>query len=218
MPYRLITAILLLSAFVLAGCARTFEADVARFHRLSAPQQQTVKIVAIDPDKQGSLEFEQYAGLVRAQLIDAGYRPTEGDADITVEFDWLVSEGREKVFSRPNYYGGYPYYGHGFFHPYGFRSSYYGGYYGGYGGYGYGGNQVYSVTVHSVRMTVAMVRSNDEVVFEGRADTTISNNDVPSVMPFLVQAMFTGFPGQSGQTQTVELKLPKGSKSSSTGY
>ncbi|WP_281299982.1 MULTISPECIES: DUF4136 domain-containing protein [unclassified Iodidimonas] len=209
--------VLLLSALTVAACAKTFEADVARFHRLEQPAGKSITIIPIDPEKKGSLEFEQYASLVRAQLIDAGYRPTEENADIRVELDWLVSDGREKIFSRPGYYGGYPYYGGSFYHPYGFRSGFghgfgghgFGGY--GYGGYGgYGGSQVYSVTVYSVRMTLAMLNPQDEVVFEGRADTTLNNTNLPEAMPYLVQAMFTNFPGESGRTQKVELELPKG--------
>jgi hypothetical protein len=212
---RLLGGLLLLTGLVLSGCASTFDADVARFHRLGPPTGKTVTIVAIDPAKVGSLEFEQYAGLVRARLMDMGYQPVSENADLQVELDWMVSEGREKIFSRPGYYDPYPYYHSRFYHPFGFHPRFYGsGFYGHgfYGAYGYRGNDVYSVTVYSVRMTMAMVNRDDEVMFEGRTDSVVRDPDMPSVMPYLVQAMFTDFPGQSGLTRTVEIEMAKGSK------
>jgi hypothetical protein len=38
----------------------------------------------------------------------------------------------------------------------------------------------------------------------------LNNTNLPEAMPYLVQAMFTNFPGESGRTQKVELELPKG--------
>ncbi|GAB4122137.1 MAG: hypothetical protein Kow00104_05920 [Rhodothalassiaceae bacterium] len=206
------TAAILLLGLALAGCATKFRADVAQFHKLGAPSSQSFKIVAIDPDKQGSLEFEQYAGLVRAELMDHGYQPTAADPDLIVEFDYLLSEGRERIYSRPGYYGGYPYYTGPFFHPYGFHGIGYAGYGGFYGGgYGYGGNNVYSTTVYSLRATLVIKRADGEIVYEGRADTTVGSTNLPEVMPWLVQAIFTDFPGESGRTRHVVLKLPKDS-------
>ncbi len=192
----------------LAGCARTFEADVSRFHRLTAPDSETIRIVPADPAKVGSLEFEQYAGLVRAQLIDAGYRPVAEDPDILAKLDWSVSEGREKIRSYPGYYDYYPYFG--FDHYGGFGHYGYGGFYPyyGYAGYGGYGGGVYSTTVRSVTLTLRLMRPTGEILFEGRAVSEIGKPDLPAVMPYLVQALFTDFPGESGRTQTVELKLP----------
>jgi len=218
MSIRIAPLFLFAAALLLAACAETFQADVARFHQLPQDSTQTFKIVAIDPDKSGSLEFEQYAGLLRAQLIDQGYRPVADDPDVLVEFDWILSEGREKVFSRPGYYGhhgfahgGFGRFGHGFGHfghggfGHGFGHGGFG--YGGFGGgYGYGGS--YSMTVHSLRATVSMLRPDGEVIFEGRADSVIGGPQLPEVMPYMVQALFTDFPGESGRTQLVELELP----------
>lgn len=218
MTIRIAPLFLFATALLLAGCAEKFQADVARFHQLPQDSAQTFKIVAIDPEKSGSLEFEQYAGLLRAQLIDQGYRPVAGDPDVLVEFDWILSEGREKVFSRPGYYGHHGFghgggFGHGRFgHGFGHGGFGHGGFghgfgHGGYGGYGgYGGS--YSMTVHSLRTTVSMLRPDGEAIFEGRADSVIGSPQLPEVMPYMVQALFTDFPGESGRTQVVELELP----------
>jgi ribosomal protein L35AE/L33A len=53
-------------------------------------------------------------------------------------------------------------------------------------------------------MALKMVRTADKAnLFEGRAETTASNNNLTSLMPNLVRAMFTEFPGTSGQTVRV---------------
>lgn len=220
MTIRIVPIFLIAAALLLVGCAQKFQADVARFHQLPQDSAQTFQIVAIDPDKTGSLEFEQYAGLLRAQLIDQGYRPVANNPDILVEFDWILSEGREKIFSRPGYYsshgfghGGFGHgrfghgrFGHGFGHG-GFGHGFgHGGHGGGYGGHG----GSYSMTVHSLRTTVSMLRPDGNVIFEGRADSVIGSPQLPEVMPYMVQALFTEFPGESGRTQVVELKLPDG--------
>lgn len=194
------------AALLAAGCTQTFEADVARFHSLDGGDAGTIRIAAKDPARQNSLEFRQYAGYVRAELQGEGFRAVSGDPDLRVLMDWTVSEGRERIYSRPGYYGVHPFhYRAGFFHGFhgfGFhhRSSY--------GGY-YGGSRVYSQTVRTVTLEIEMVRLGGESVFEGRAATTLSGApDLPAVMPYLAQALFADFPGESGRARRVELELP----------
>src|SRR3546814_1494938 len=49
------------------------------------------------------LEFAQYAGLVRQQLMAQGYAPAPSPsaASLVVELDYGVSGGREKIDTRP---------------------------------------------------------------------------------------------------------------------
>ena len=47
-----------------------------------------------------------------------------------------------------------------------------------------------------------------ERVFEGTARATSRSDDLPWLVPNLIQAMFTGFPGNSGQTVKVSIPLP----------
>ena len=65
-PSRLLIA--LAAVLMLAGCASKFRSDVSSWHRLPPPSGETFVIDAKDPHKQGSLEFQQYAGLVAAEL------------------------------------------------------------------------------------------------------------------------------------------------------
>lgn len=207
----------ILSGLLLSACARSFEADVARFHQLPVDGGETVKLVPADPDYHGSLEFEQYASLVRTELSGYGFQPVANDPDLIAELGWSLSEPRERVGSYGGHgghgigYGGHG--GHGFGHGgHGFGHGGRGfgghgfGHGGGYGG-GYGG--VFSTTIQDLTVSLTMQRPEGEVVFEGRAKTTIEGGaDLPAVMPYMTQALFTDFPGISGRTRTVELKLP----------
>ena len=58
---------------LLAGCAPTFEARVARFNVLPPPAGQSFAIAPRGPTEQNSLEFETYAALVRANLKSNGF-------------------------------------------------------------------------------------------------------------------------------------------------
>ena len=49
-------------------------------------------------------------------------------------------------------------------------------------------------------------RANGELLFEGNALMNDYRDRLPRVMPYLVDAMFTNFPGQSGETEVVRLE------------
>lgn len=195
---------------LLAACTSSIKSDVARFHNLPAASGESFLIVANDEAKDGSLEFAQYAGLIRARLMDVGYTPvTEGTPLLVVEVDYRISDGEEKIKSRPGYgygYGyGYGHFGHGFHsfhhfsHPYGL----------GYGGYS---SNIYSVTVYTRALDMDIVRADGEKLFEGRAVSVGRDNRLPEIMPYLVQAMFTNFPGESGVTKMVAIETPGGGR------
>jgi hypothetical protein len=59
-------------------------ADVSRYQRMPAPQGQTFVIQALDRNKQGGLEFSQYAGYVTQELARQGYQPATNPASATL--------------------------------------------------------------------------------------------------------------------------------------
>ena len=173
-----------------AACTEPFQARVARFQSLPAPSGQTFTIQSRDARKAGGLEFATYANLVTQRLEAAGFRPWGG-------------------------YGGFGYggfYGRG----YGFGGFGYGGF-GGYGPYGFGGfgdyPEVYSQTIYNSHVDLRINRAADNVaVFEGRAETVATTNDLTKLVPNLITAIFTNFPGNNGQTIRVQVdpKHPEG--------
>ena len=206
-----------------AACTEPFQARVARFQSLPAPQGQTFTIQSHDAHKAGGLEFATYANLVSRRLEAVGYRPAADarSATLVVNFDYAVTNPREKIETRPGFGYGYG--------PYGFGGFGYGGFYGrrfGYGGFGYGGfgypfgyggfgdyPEVYSETVYNSHVDLRINRTIDNVsVFEGRAETVATTNDLTKLVPNLITAIFTNFPGNSGQTIRVQVdpKHPEG--------
>ena len=49
-----------------------------------------------------------------------------------------------------------------------------------------------------------------KVLFEGQASSVGRDRELPKVMPVLIEAMFTNFPGQNGATERVKIKPGKG--------
>lgn len=197
---------------ILASCSNSIRSDVARFHNLPAPSGESFLIVAKDEAKDGGLEFAQYAGLIRARLMDVGYRPVvEGTPALVVEVDYRISDGEEKIRSRPGAgygfgyggYGGYGGFGHYSYHHYAYP------YWPGYGAYA---SNIYSVTVYTRALEMDIIRADGEKLFEGHAVSIGRDNRMPEIMPYLVQAMFTNFPGESGVTKVVEIEIPGGGR------
>lgn len=211
------------AALALAGCATPFKADVARFQsQLPAPQGQSFVVEAGNPALAGGIEFSQYANLVAGELTRYGYRPAApGErADLVVRMDYGVDKGRERVVSSPGFgdpwYGGY--YGRGFYRPvivrgprgrryvYGYRDPFlWGGF-----GPGWGGTDVTSYTVYTSGLNLQINRAADgSRLFEGQAEAQSRDNNLQTIVPNLVEAMFTGFPGNSGERVRITVAPPE---------
>lgn len=217
----LVAAPLLLAG--LAACATPFNAKVQRFAgALPAPAGQTYAIVAENPRDSGGIEFAQYADVVAAQMNRIGYVRTDpANAAMIVRFGYDVDKGRDRV--RSTGFGGDP-----FFSPwYGSRF--------GYGGFGYGGfhrpyyrrglwgygwqdpfffgsgyNDIDVVTVYTSEVDLTIDRKADGTrLFEGKAEAASRSNRLGYLVPNLVEAMFTGFPGNSGETVRISIAPEK---------
>lgn len=211
------------AALALAGCATPFRADVARFQSaLPIPQGQSFVVEASDPALAGGIEFEHYANQVAAEMTRYGYRPAAPgeEADLVVRMDYGVDNGKERVVSRPGFYD--PWYG-GF---YGARYSrpiivrgedgrrYVIGWHDPFlwGGFGprWGYNDVSSYTVYTSDLHLQINDADDgDRLFEGRAEAQSRDNDLTELVPNLVQAMFTGFPGNSGEKVRITVAPPE---------
>ncbi|MCB2088958.1 MAG: DUF4136 domain-containing protein [Sphingomonadaceae bacterium] len=196
----------------LAACATPFKADVSRFQsQLPAPQGQTFAVVADDPALAGGLEFSQYADMVEAQMARLGYTEAASpeSATLLVRFDYGVDKGRERVRStgfRDPFYD--PWYG--YYRPY--RSRFRSRLGWGYGFYDpwFGGNEVTSYTVYTSGIDVKIDRTADgERLFEGKAEALSTSNRLQYLVPNLVEAMFTDFPGNSGETVRISIAPEK---------
>lgn len=193
----------------LSACATGFPAEVQRFQAMPAPQGQSFAVVPDDPEKRGSLEFAQYADLVTRHLAAQGYRVAASpeSADLVVTLDYGVDEGRQRVVARPDPFG----YGWGFRRPFYSRFGAFGyrrhPFYWGwddpflYGPWGHGGYDIDTYTVYTSFLDMDIRRAADgQALFEGLAQARSRTDDLPVLVPNLIEAMFTGFPGNSGET------------------
>ncbi len=199
---------LLMSA---GGCATGFPAQVSRFQALPAPQGQSFYIQAAREEDRGGLEFSRYADLVRQGLIAQGYREASSPANATlaVTLEYGVDEGRERVVASPDPFG---YGGFGYGRPFYSRFGYFGRarhpfYWGWHDPFWGGGVDVRSYTVYRSYLDLDIRRTADgQAVFEGLAQAQSRTNQLQVLVPNLVEAMFTNFPGNSGET--VRITVP----------
>jgi len=214
---KLVAAASPLALLVLGACAQSFDARVNRFSMLPPPAQgETFTIQAEEQQLQGSIEFRSYAQLVAQQLERFGYRQATDPraANLVVSLDYFVDNGRERVTTTPGFTGWGPGWGWGWggwgrWGRWGFYDPFWGpGFAGGWGGAGWG-PEVRSYTVYNSQLRMEINRTNSgERLFEGTARATSRNDDLPWLVPNLIEAIFTGFPGNSGETIKVRIPQP----------
>src|SRR5690349_14050078 len=193
----------------LSACAQNLHTEVTRYQVMPAPAGQTFVVV---PDggmaSNGGLEFQRYAALVAQQLEARGYRPATNmqSANMIVALGYGVDQGQMRYQSDP--FGYDPFYGPSsrFYYPgfgrFGWGSPFYYGWYGG----GYGGNLDSYVEYHSQAELHIRAAGTNQPLFDGRAQARSQTNRLDVLVPDLVQALFTGFPGQNGET--VKITIP----------
>lgn len=202
----------------LSACATGLPTRVSRFQAMPAPQGESFVVEATDPDNRGGLEFAQYANIVRQQMVAQGYSEARSRADATlvVSLDYGVDQGRDRVVARadPFYGSGFGYRGFGYgggyrgfgYSPFYSRFGYYGGYrspfyWGWNDAFWGGGYDVDTYTVYTSHLDLDIKRVEDgQSVFEGTAQARSRTDELPVLVPNLIEAMFTGFPGNSGET------------------
>lgn len=194
---------------LLAGCATPFKADVARFQQMPAPQGQTFAVVADDPALGGGLEFQQYADMVAHELAQDGYVRTDNPASayLVVRVAYDVDNGREKIRSTGFHD---PFWGpHWGYSPYWRHRAFMYGYYDPFL-FGPGYSDIDSYTVYTSTLTMKIDRATDgKRLFEGTAKAQSLSNKLTYLVPNLVEAMFTNFPGNSGETVRVTIAPEK---------
>ena len=229
----LAAAALLGAAVALSGCATGLPTKVTRYSALPIPQGQSFYVVP-GAGTQPGLEFGRYAGIVSQQLAARGYRqaPSTAAADMLVKLSYGVDEGEREYsvdpfarsyYSDPFYRGYYdPFYGGFYGRPYWsrfgylgrYRSPFYFGwddpfwYHSPYAGYGRGfRDPIREYTVYHSAIELDIVRRADNApLFEGEAQARSQTDELGVLVPNLIEAMFTNFPGRNGET--VKITVP----------
>ena len=219
----------------LSGCATGLPTQVSRYQAMPAAAGQTFYIVPAEGGTPG-LEFGRFSSIVAQQLQARGYAPAGAPqlASMIVKLDYGVDEGTREYsvdpFARSRYgygpYGRYydpfggTYYGRPYWSRYGYwgsRSPFYYGwddpfwYYSPYAGYGPGfRDPIRSYTVYKSHLDMQIVRRADNApLFEGHAKARSQTDAAGVLVPNLIEAMFTGFPGRSGETVRITVPARK---------
>ena len=224
-------ALLGVAALGLSGCATGLPTKVTRYSA-AIPQGQTFYVVP-GPGVQTGLQFNGFAALVAQQMEAKGYRPAgaPGAADMLVQVSYNVDQGTTEYsvdpFVRSHYYS--PFY-RGFYDPF------YRGYYGrpywsryGYRGLrspfywgwddpfwynspysGFGADPIRSYTMYKSQLDLDIVRRVDNYeLFDGKAAARSQTDELGTLVPNLIEAMFTNFPGTNGETLKITVPARK---------
>jgi hypothetical protein len=203
---KILTLAAPVALLTLGGCMTGFPAQVQRFQAMPAPQGQSFVIQPADRENAGGLEFGQYADLVRRHLVGLGYSEARSasDASLVVTLDYGVDNGRDRVayYSSPFRYSGFGY--RPFYSRFGYfgrhRSPFFWGFHDPFWGDPFY-DEVRTYTIYTSYLDMDIRRTADgQSVFEGMAQARSRSDELPQLVPNLVEAMFTGFPGNSGET------------------
>ena len=219
--FKLATAVMLGAASIgLAGCATGFPAKVSRYQAMPAPVGQSFYVMPFNPNDVGGLEFARYSAMVSNMMRAQGYAqaPSPTAATMLVHMGYGVDDGQQVIVSDPFAYSrfgyggfGQPYYsrfGYGFGSPfyYGWNDPFW------YAPYG-GGIDTYTVYMSRLDLDIRR-RADNASLFEGHAKARSRTDELDKIVPNLVEAMFTGFPGRSGET--IKITVPPPAKRTSS--
>jgi len=209
---KILAAAAPLALLAASACTQPFQANVARFQAMPVPEGQTFSIEPINLRNEGGLEFAQYASLVSQRLATYGYRPAEGaKGQLVVKLDYGVDRGVQKTVSRPA--GGFSGWGGPWgYGPYGRRWGYGSAFYYGWDPLWYDpwmNQEIDTYTVYTSHVEMTIERAADgKRVFEGKAKARSLDDALPRLVPKLIEAMFTNFPGQSGEEVRITVAPP----------
>lgn len=222
MQVRLSVAIA--AAVVLSGCASyplPVQSNITEFHRLAPPTtQDTYAVLPWRKDLEGSLEFQTYATQLADGMRAKGFNvvPDGSPAKFAVFLDYGIDTGRTEVssYSIPQW-GVTGYSGAtttGTVSTFGSTSylnarttatpTY------GVTGYTQGttSQRVYRRFVNVDIVEVAADATAPKKVYEGKLRSEGICGALPVVMPVLLTALLTKFPGESGKPRTESIPLP----------
>ena len=220
-------ALLSVAALGLNACATGFPTQVSRYQAMPAPQGQSFFVVSADPAEAGGLEFTRYATQVAQAMQAQGYVPAVSPqaATMLVQLDYGVDQGQREVDIDPfanGYYGGgfggfySPYYRRGFygrpsysrFGYYGARSPFFYGWDDPFWGSSFDNTRVYTVYKSFLEVDIRR-RGDNAALFEGKAQARSQTDNLGVLVPNLIEAMFTGFPGRNGETVRITVPPPQ---------
>jgi hypothetical protein len=200
-PSRLAQAFAaLLLVGILTGCATTqsVSARVTSYQQWPADSTgQRYRFVVADPAQQNNLEYQNFQDMMRGGISPTGLVEAQQGQPARFEVSFKYGVAQTQITVRrpydPYFYGGY---GPGF----------YGGRYGGPWG-GFWGPDWVDVPAVAYRNSLAVeirdASQGGKEVYRATAYSVSDGDELLKVMPYLVRAIFDGFPGNNGSERRV---------------
>ena len=192
----------------LAGCAtgpQLIHTQVTTFNDWASLPAEKTYVFSRTLEFQSSLELRSYEDMVRDELTLQGFRlaadPSRAQLAVTLRPSVSTTQVRVRdpwpadPFWRP-YGGWYGRRGIGWYDPYwAFPDSF----------------SDYTIDVFRSRLELDI---DSKAVagrryYEGRVESTGETGSLPAVMPYLIRALFSDFPGNNGQTRRVDVPMDR---------
>ena len=199
----------LLAAALLAGCAlgpQIVQTQVTNYNEWSALPADRSFAFARTLEYQSSLEVKSYEDIVRDELVLKGFKfvaePTQANLIVTLRPSSTTTRLRVRdPWPIDPFWGSYG----------GFYGRRFGGWYGPYGPYGFDNFNSYPVDVvqRRLEMDIDSRATAGKRYYEGRVETSSDAEAFKDIAPAMVQALFTDFPGNNGQTRRIDVPVPR---------
>lgn len=195
---------------LLTACASPIVAKVTSFNQWPGDVAGSTFSYIRPTDGINDLEQQAYEGYVQAELEKLGMKRAPPGQLGRIEVDIVTGNGTRDKKYREAVYSDYYYYQR----PY--RDAV-GNVYPGYWrpdrfGSRYVGDREVTRTVQVSNLRIRLLDSKNnppgkaKAVFESRAAYEGDNEDLPDLVPYLVRAVFDGFPGQNGRVRLVKFE------------
>lgn len=201
---RLIAPFFAAGILLLTGCASTINSEVTAFHAWPDNLKDKSYVFTPQKEQEDRLDYRNYEQLIRAQLQRLGFTPAAnaGAARLKVAFSYGSQTGAVVVpqpVYDPFWYGP--------------------GWHRAWGPWGPGPfydpfwsppvqNLVFPTTQSRLFLSISRA-DNDQKLYEVTVDSDNPDITLPTAMPYLVRSAFSEFPGPSGVSRHVTLKLDK---------
>ena len=207
--------LVLAAALLLTGCApvgMSVHTQYTPFHSISGTLQGKSFTVVPNKEQEGSLEFITYASYVKVELLKKGLQESPvSESDYVVFMNYTIDNGKTVTFD-------YPVFGQtgtsGSFTTGSVNSS--GGFSAmttttptfGVVGTSQGSSEVFT-RVLKLEMAVKTDFTNGKInkVYECKAISQGSSNQLAEIVPIMVHSVFVDFPGESGIAKRVVLPM-----------
>lgn len=205
---RRVWAVWLAAALLaLSGCASTLSARVTSYQQWPVDVQGEYYRIVPSPEQSCNLQFGAFADMLRAAIGPTGLVEAPGAAQARFEVRMEYDNPVRQVWVQR--------YNDGYLND-GWMGPAFGGYYGGWSRWGGGifySPSVVTAPMNVYRNTLTVIISdrqeNGKEVYRATAVHSSEVENLDAVMPYLMEAIFDGFPGNNGQTREIRYELPR---------